>query len=120
MRIVVVDDSRAARSIVMRLMRQAGWDHATFVEASNGAEALVAIRSCAPELVVADWNMPEMSGIEMLQALRSEGNAVKVGFVTSETSSALWDLAREAGASFLIGKPFTVAALKDVLTEVLP
>jgi len=119
MRIMVVDDSKAMRSIVMRAVRQAGYEHVTFVEACNGAEALLAIRAAAPALVVADWNMPEMTGIELLQALRAEGNTVKVGFVTSESNGAMRDIAFQSGAAFMITKPFTPDTLKAVLTPVL-
>jgi two-component system chemotaxis response regulator CheY len=119
MQILVVDDSRAMRRIVMREVRQAGYDQVTFVEASNGAEALKAVHDLAPALVLADWSMPEMSGIELLRALRAEGNAVKLGFVTSESDPAMRDLALRSGASFMLTKPFTPAAFKAVLGPVL-
>jgi two-component system chemotaxis response regulator CheY len=119
MQILVVDDSKAMRSIVMRAVRQAGYESVTFVEAANGAEALRVIRGGAPALVLADWNMPEMSGIELLQALRAEGNAVKLGFVTSESDPAMRDLAFQAGAAFMLTKPFTPDAFKAVLGPVL-
>jgi len=119
MNILVVDDSKAMRSIVMRAVRQAGYD-AKFVEAANGAEALKAIRLAPPALVLADWNMPEMSGIELLQALRAEGNAVQVGFVTSESDPAMRDLAFQSGARFVLTKPFTPDVIKAALVEVLP
>ncbi len=118
MQILVVDDSRAMRSIVMRAVRQAGFD-ATFAEAANGAEALAAIRCSPPALVLADWNMPEMSGFELLQALRAEGSAVKIGFVTSESDPSMRDRAFEAGALFMLAKPFTPDAIKAVLVPVL-
>ncbi len=118
MQILVVDDSKAMRSIVMRAVRQAGYE-ATFVEATNGAEALKAIRAAPPALVMADWNMPEMSGIELLQALRAEGNQVKMGFVTSESDPSMRDMAFQAGALFMLTKPFTPEAIKAVLDPVL-
>ncbi|MFO0580780.1 MAG: response regulator [Anaeromyxobacteraceae bacterium] len=119
MQILVVDDSKAMRSIVMRAVRQAGYDSVTFVEATNGAEALKVIRGGAPNLVLADWNMPEMSGIDLLRALRAEGNNVKLGFVTSESDPAMRDMAFQAGASFMLTKPFTPDAFKAVLGPVL-
>jgi two-component system chemotaxis response regulator CheY len=119
MQILVVDDSKAMRSIVMRAVRQAGFEAVSFVEARDGAEALKLIRTTPPALVLADWNMPEMSGIELLQALRSEGNPVKVGFVTSESDPSMRDLAFQSGASFMITKPFSADSLKAVLGPVL-
>jgi two-component system chemotaxis response regulator CheY len=118
MLILVVDDSKAMRSIVMRAVRQAGYD-ASFVEATNGAEALKAIRQSVPALVLADWNMPEMSGIDLLKALRAEGNAVKLGFVTSESDPGMRDLAFQSGAAFMLTKPFTPDAIRAVLGPVL-
>jgi two-component system chemotaxis response regulator CheY len=118
MQIVVVDDSKAMRGIVMRAVRQAGYT-ATFLEAGNGADALTAIRGNQPDLVLCDWNMPEMSGIDLLKALRAEGNQVKVGFVTSNGDNTTRDLAFQSGATFLITKPFTPDALKAALGPVL-
>lgn len=118
MQILVVDDSKAMRSIVMRAVRQAGYD-ASFVEAANGAEALKVIQQSTPSLVMADWNMPEMSGIELLQKLRAEGNQVKMGFVTSESDPTMRDLAFQSGALFMLTKPFTPDAIKAALAPVL-
>jgi two-component system chemotaxis response regulator CheY len=119
MQILVVDDSKAMRSIVMRAVRQAGYDSVAFVEAVNGAEALKLIRATPPDLVLADWNMPEMSGIELLKTLRAEGNLIKVGFVTSESDPAMRDMAFQSGALFMITKPFTPDSLKAVLGPVM-
>jgi two-component system, chemotaxis family, chemotaxis protein CheY len=119
MQIMVVDDSKAMRSIVMRAVRQAGYDAVTFLEAPNGAEALKVIRVTPPDLVLADWNMPEMSGIELLKTLRAEGNLIRVGFVTSESDPAMRDMAFQSGALFMITKPFTPDSLKAVLAPVL-
>lgn len=119
MQILVVDDSKAMRSIVIRAVRAAGFEGATFVEAANGAEALNAIRQAPPALVLSDWNMPEMSGIELLKALRAEGNAVKLGFVTSESDPGMRDLAFQTGAVFMLTKPFTPDAVRAALGPVL-
>jgi two-component system, chemotaxis family, chemotaxis protein CheY len=119
MQILVVDDSKAMRSIVMRAVRQAGYESVAFVEAPNGVEALKLIRAAPPALVLADWNMPEMSGIELLTTLRAEGNATKFGFVTSESDPAMRDMAFQAGAAFMITKPFTPDAIKAALGPVL-
>jgi two-component system chemotaxis response regulator CheY len=119
MQILVVDDSKAMRSIVMRAVRQAGYDTVAFVEATNGAEALKLIRASPPDLVMADWNMPEMSGIELLKTLRAEGNLIKMGFVTSESDPAMRDMAFQSGALFMITKPFTPDSLKAVLAPVM-
>jgi two-component system chemotaxis response regulator CheY len=117
--ILIVDDSKAMRSIVMRALRQAGFENVSFREAANGKEALQAIHDAIPDLVLADWNMPEMSGIELLQALRAEGSKVKFGFITSESDASVRELATQSGALFLITKPFPPEAVKAALLPVM-
>lgn len=119
MKILIVDDSKAMRSIVLRALRQAGFGGHTFEEASNGAEALRSIEASNPDLVLADWNMPEMNGVELLQKLRESGNQVKFGFITSESTPEVRDLAMKSGASFLITKPFTADTLQTTLAGVI-
>jgi two-component system, chemotaxis family, chemotaxis protein CheY len=119
MNILIVDDSKAMRAIVMRAVKAAGYAEATYREAANGAEALEAIRAAAPDIVLSDWNMPQMSGFELIQALRAEGNPVKVGLVTSESDPGLREQALQAGALFVLAKPFTPDAVKAALVPVL-
>ena len=118
-RILVVDDSKAMRLIVRRTLRQAGFGDYEVDEASNGVEAISAIEQHRPELVLSDWNMPEMNGYELLKTLRAKNNEVRLGFVTTESTPEMQSLATEAGALFLIAKPFTAeqfqAALKSIL-----
>jgi len=115
-KILIVDDSKAMRMIVMRHLRQAGYGDSTLLEATNGAEGLASVRSSSPDLVLSDWNMPEMDGHQFLQALRAEGSTVTFGFVTSESTPEMRQLASEAGAQFLISKPFTVEAFEAALS----
>jgi two-component system chemotaxis response regulator CheY len=107
------------RNIVTRTLRQAGLGDHDFVEAGNGLEALEVISSVAPDLVISDWNMPEMNGLELLQKLRASGNQTTFGFVTSEGSSQMREIAAQAGASFLIAKPFTAETFAELLGEML-
>ncbi|PID54093.1 MAG: response regulator [Micrococcales bacterium] len=115
MRLVIADDSRVMRQIVMRTLRQAGFDGHELIEAEDGADALAKIDSQEPDLVLSDWNMPNMSGLELLQALRGSGNTVPFGFVTSEGSQQMREQASSAGALFLIAKPFTPEAFQEAL-----
>lgn len=109
-KILIVDDSRAMRLIVTRTLRQAGFGNCAFVEASDGEEALKSIRAEAPDLVLSDWNMPKMLGIDLLKAARAAGETVRFGFVTSEVSEHIKQEALAAGAEFIISKPFTAEA----------
>lgn len=118
MRVLVVDDSKAMRMIVMRQMRQIGYGDSDFAEANNGQEALDAILSDPPGLVLSDWNMPEMSGIELLRALNERQVKIPFGFVTSEGTPEMRQLAADAGARFLVAKPFTADDLQTALTGI--
>jgi two-component system chemotaxis response regulator CheY len=119
MKILIVDDSKAMQMIVKRTLRVAGFgDHDTLT-ASNGTEALGKVHSESPELVLSDWNMPEMNGLELLRALREEGNAVRFGFVTTEATPEMREMASEAGSEFLITKPFTPDMFRSALEPVL-
>ena len=119
MKVVIADDSRVMRQIVLRTLRQAGFAHHEFVEANDGVEAQALIAQHQPELVLSDWNMPNKTGIELLRALRAQGNTVPFGFVTSEGSPEMREVAAHAGAMFVIAKPFTAEAFEDALAPVL-
>jgi two-component system chemotaxis response regulator CheY len=117
-RVLVTDDSRVMRQIVIRTLRQAGYDW-DVREASDGAEALEAVRADEPDVVLSDWNMPNVNGIELLQQLRAEGFETPFGFVTSESSEEMRATAEAAGALFLISKPFTPESFREVIEPVL-
>jgi two-component system chemotaxis response regulator CheY len=115
MKILVVDDSRAMRRIVSRTIRQAGFEGHEIVEAENGREALEVVKAQKPDLILSDWHMPEMTGIEFLSALNAEGFEIPFGFVTSESTKEMVDQATEGGAMFLLAKPFTTEDMAQVL-----
>jgi two-component system chemotaxis response regulator CheY len=118
-KILVTDDSRVMRQIVIRTLRQAGYDDHDIIQAENGQEAFDLVGSEQPDLVLSDWNMPEMTGIECLEALRASGSQVPFGFVTSEGSPEMREKAANAGAIFLIAKPFNEETFKDALDGVI-
>ena len=93
MKILIVDDSKAMRMIVTRTLRQAGFADHDYLEAADGAEGLAVVQSERPDLVLSDWNMPDVNGIEFLQKLRASGNEVRFCFVTSESTDAMRALA---------------------------
>ncbi|MBY3555045.1 response regulator [Modestobacter lapidis] len=119
MKILVTDDSRVMRQIVIRTLRQAGYDDHEIIQAEDGREALQMVVAEKPDLILSDWNMPEMTGIECLEALRAAGSQVPFGFVTSEGSPEMREKAANAGAIFLIAKPFTAETFRDALDGVL-
>ncbi|MCL2455081.1 MAG: response regulator [Micrococcales bacterium] len=117
-RVLVVDDSRVMRQIVIRTLRQAGYDWEVR-EAGNGVEAFAAVQADEPDVVLSDWNMPEMGGLDLLKTLRANGFETPFGFVTSEGSPQMREQAAEAGALFLIAKPFTPEGFREVIEPVL-
>lgn len=118
MYVLVADDSRVMRQIVIRTLRQAGYDW-QIIEATDGQEAYDMALAENPDLILSDWNMPNATGIEALQALRQAGCMIPFGFVTSEGSQEMRDQAEAAGALFLIAKPFTAESFREVIDPVL-
>ena len=119
MRVLVADDSRVMRQIVIRTLRQAGYDWWEITEAPDGAAALDMVVADEPDLVLSDWNMPEMTGIDLLRAMRANGIDIPFGFVTSEGSSEMREIADSEGALFLIAKPFTAEIFRDTIDPFL-
>ena len=115
MKIMIVDDSAAMRMIVKKTLRQAGFEGHEISEAEDGAKALAAIQAATPDLVLSDWNMPNMTGIELLEKIAAEGISIKFGFVTTEATPDMRARATTAGARFLISKPFTPESFKEAL-----
>jgi two-component system chemotaxis response regulator CheY len=113
---LIIDDSRAIRRILGATMRDLGF---AVAEASNGKEALETIHSLGPglKLVLVDWNMPEMNGLEFVTCLREDHryDSAFVIMVTTETATEQVVKALEAGANEYIMKPFTKDVIEDKL-----
>ena len=118
MDVLVVDDSRTMRMIVQRSIRQAGFRTLVVGEAENGKQALLALEKEQPKLILSDWNMPEMSGIDFLKQVRTT-TQVPFGFITSEASAEIRELAMNSGANFLITKPFSPEDIQDALSPII-
>ena len=110
---MVVDDSRAVRMILSRNLAEMGYD---VCAAGDGAEALALLREDF-SLVLVDWNMPHMNGLEFLQRLRADPRyaSMKVMMVTTETEVDQMVKALAAGADEYVMKPFTKEILSDKL-----
>lgn len=117
MKVLIVDDSRAMRMIVKRTLRQAGFNNLEIVEAVDGRDALEKFRAERPELVLSDWNMPNLDGYGLLESLRRDGSSVPFGFVTAQGTPEMQQRARSAGASFFVTKPITVDAFRKNLSR---
>ncbi len=119
MDILIVDDSKLMRSLVQRAIRQAGFRNLEVAEAENGVDALKKLEESRPKVILSDWNMPEMTGIELLEDIRGKRIQTPFGFITSEASAEIKDLAKRSGASFILSKPFTVDDVQDALSPIL-
>ena len=112
---LVVDDARAMRSILAKFLVELGFE---VREAASGLEALVEIRrKPTPDLVLVDWNMPEMDGVEFLRRIRAEEQFadVPVMMVTTESEMDRVTVALDAGANEYLMKPFDKETLLEKL-----
>jgi two-component system chemotaxis response regulator CheY len=112
---MVVDDSRAMRMILGRMMRELGFE---VTEATTGRDALARLEEgIDPDIVLVDWNMPEMTGIEFVEAVRREpySSTARLVMVTTETELSQVMRALEAGADEYVMKPFTKDAIQEKL-----
>jgi len=118
MRALVVDDSRAMRAILKKIMTEAGFEVS---EAAHGGEALAILdEGGAADVALVDWNLPEMSGLELVEAVRTrtELAPMRVIMVTTEIEREQMAKALAAGADEYVMKPFTAQALLDKLALV--
>jgi CheY-like chemotaxis protein len=119
MKFLIVDDSAAMQTIVRRSLEKAGYKDNDFKMAGDGLQALEIIRDWEPDLVITDWHMPNMSGLELLKEVQSQMLDIKVGLVTAETNPKRVIEAREAGAVFVLHKPFDLAKFQKVILPIV-
>lgn len=119
MKILVVDDSRAMRMLIMRAFRQSGYTQHDFVEASNGVEALDIIENNIPDLVLLDVNMSEMSGLAVAKEISQRFARLPFGFITTESDPDVLHACKEYGALFVLEKPFDSDQLKGAVRKVI-
>jgi two-component system chemotaxis response regulator CheY len=116
---LIVDDSSVMRKIVERSLRQAGIELSEVMEAGSGAEALIALQTKKPDLILSDINMPVMNGLEFVKKLQDVAGMkdVPVVMITTEASESHVVEALSYGAKGYIRKPFTPDQVKE---HVLP
>lgn len=118
MKFLVVDDFSTMRRIVRNLLKELGFTNVD--EAEDGVAALGKLKGGNFEFVVSDWNMPNMTGIELLKAIRADATLkhLPVLMVTAEAKKENIIEAAQAGASGYVVKPFTAATLEEKLNKV--
>lgn len=118
MKILVVDDFPTMRRIVRSLLRELGFSN--IEEAEDGQQGLAKLKEGGFELIVSDWNMPNMDGLEMLKHVRADDalKQIPVLMVTAEAKKENIIAAAQAGASGYVVKPFTAATLEEKLNKI--
>ena len=118
MKILVVDDFSTMRRIVKNLLKQLGYENID--EAEDGEQALAKLRANRFQFVVSDWNMPNMTGIELLKNVRNDPELKSLPFlmVTAEAEKEKVVEAIKAGVNNYIIKPFTAEILKEKMDKI--
>jgi two-component system chemotaxis response regulator CheY len=119
MNILIVDDYKTMLRIIRNLLKQI--DYNNVEEASDGSEALAKLRAGNFGLVISDWNMVPMSGLELLQEVRQDARLKALPFImiTAESKTENVVAAKQAGVSNYIVKPFNAETLRDKIEKVL-
>lgn len=124
MKILVVDDFSTMRRIVRNLLIELGFSGAQISEAEDGNHALATLQAALTgvpfDLVVTDWNMPNMTGIDLLRAIRADARlkSVPVLMVTAENNRDQIIAAAQSGVNGYVVKPFTAVTLKEKLDRI--
>ena len=118
MKILIVDDFPTMRRIIKNLLKDLGFENVD--EAEDGAMGLEKLRDGNFELVISDWNMPNMDGLALLQNIRADSNLAKlpVLMITAEAKKDNIVAAAQAGANGYVVKPFTAATLEEKLNKI--
>jgi two-component system chemotaxis response regulator CheY len=118
-RFLVVDDFAPMREIVRKVLQEMGYEH--IQEANDGVTALPLLQAQPFDMLITDWNMPKLPGIELLRAVRKEPKlaALPVLMVTAEVKREQIIAATQAGVNGYIIKPFTSRALADKVQKIL-
>lgn len=119
MRVLIVDDYKTMLRIIRNLLKQIGFNNVE--EASDGGQALEIMQAGGIDLVISDWNMEPMTGLQLLKAVREDANLKDTPFimVTAESKTENVVAAKQAGVSNYIVKPFNAETLKSKLESVL-
>jgi two-component system, chemotaxis family, chemotaxis protein CheY len=118
MKILTVDDFSTMRRIIRNMLRQLGYTN--IVEAEDGAEALSLLHKEKVDFIISDWNMPNMSGLDLLKAIRADENLkpIPVLLVTAEALKENVVEAVKAGVNNYVVKPFTAETLKEKIDAI--
>ena len=117
MKIMLVDDSRTIRNIQKNVLKQLG--HTDVVEAEDGVQALAKFNEETPDLMLVDWNMPNMDGITLVRKIREINQTVPLIMCTTEAEKTRVLEAIKAGVNNYVVKPFTVESLGEKINQTM-
>lgn len=119
MRFLVVDDSTTMRRIIINTLNKVGYQDCS--EASNGREGIERLTTSGADMVITDWNMPEMSGIEFIRAIRATASMKHLPVLMVTTNAAKDDIveALRAGINSYVVKPFTPETIREKIEAML-
>jgi two-component system chemotaxis response regulator CheY len=116
--VLLIDDSSVMRKVLTRALRQGGLDIGEIAEAGDGMEAMEVLdQGKGIDVILCDWNMPNMNGLDFVTQARAKGYEIPIVMVTTESGDERIQQATEAGANGFIHKPFTPDRLAEALSE---
>ncbi len=121
MKILIVDDSSTMRRIIGNVVMQLGFSRENFDEAEDGLKAWKLLSENSYDVILTDWNMPNMNGLELVKKVRSEGSHTKTPIIMITTEGGKGEVitALKSGVNNYIVKPFSAEILKEKLDAVL-
>ncbi|WP_300454991.1 response regulator [Desulfobacula sp.] len=119
--ILIVDDSLPMRSVIKRTLKAAGYGSSELLEAANGKDALELMNNSWVDMIITDYNMPVMNGLELIKALKKDdlSKDIPVVVVSTEGNASKIKEFMSSGAHGYITKPFTAETIRDLIVTIL-
>jgi len=119
--ILIVDDSLPMRSVIKKTLKAAGYGNSELLEAANGEEALALMKKSWIDIVLTDYNMPVMNGLEFIKVLKADdlSKEIPVVVISTEGDASKIREFMDCGAAGYITKPFTAEAIRDLIVTIL-
>ena len=119
--ILIIDDSLPMRSVIKRTLKAAGYGNSELIEAANGKEALELMKNNWIDIVLTDYNMPVMDGLEFIKTIKKDdlSKDIPVVVISTEGNESKIEEFMDCGAVGYITKPFTAEAIRDLIVNIL-
>ncbi len=119
--ILIVDDSLPMRSVIKKTLKAAGYGNADLLEAANGQEAIDLLKNRWVDIIMTDYNMPVMNGLELIKAIKKDemSKDIPVVVISTEGNDTKIQEFMDSGAAGYITKPFTAEAIRDLIVNIL-